>query len=657
MPHPPSSRRALKAATAFRVLPCLLVVALLPACAGAKPAPPAPITVEVPVTREVVVERVVTATPPARPAASSRVSVCVLQEPNSLNPFVSDLPAARAAREAIYDGLIDSLSYQHQAVALRKLPSIRDGDASVETVEVGIGDRVYDLATGSIVEIGEGSRVTLMQAAGAPIEADFADSPVATAVQVTARWTQVPGLTWQDGVPVTSQDALLAFAVASSPAAPLRPDFTRYTAAYEAVNETTVRWVGLPGYTSETYFLHHAGFLPAHTLGHMSPEEILADAHANHQPLAYGPFKLEEWLPGELMRFVRNPSYWRAAEGLPLLDELIIRFVPDTARIVSQIVSGRCDLALDDSALAEQLGLIRQLEAEGVLIAHVLPANAFDQLSFNAQPAAGAGFAATARTPDGAPVFADQRVRQAIVQCLDRETIIAQALNGAGVLQHTYAPPDHPLYAGDERVTTYAFDPAAGRALLAAAGWEDTNGDGIVDNADGQKFTVYYSTRASAARQAVTRLVQQQLRANCGIELVVELLGSEYTEPGPHGLALGRRFDLSQLAFRHGGEPLCSLYLSSAIPSEANGWQSLNLTGYANPEFDQACQEAYQATDLGVKAAKHAEAQWIWSNDLPAIILYAPIQLTVARPGLANLLPNSTAASGLWNIEYLDWEE
>ena len=650
MPRLPQFKRRL----AFQ-LPVLGLAALALLLAACQPQP-LPVTVEVPVTRQVTVERVVTASPPPTLAATSsaprRMAVCLLQEPPSLNRFVSNLAATLAANEALYDGLVDLAGYQHQPVAFEGFPSLANGEAVLETVEVSVGDRVFDAATGNAVIVAPNSRVRLRQASGPDLDADFSLISTTTALQLTARWTQVPGLTWEDGTPVTSQDALLAFAVASSPAAPLGPEFAQFTAAFEALDEQSVRWTGLPGYANETYYLNHAGFMPSHIFAEDNPSDILADPRANFTPLAYGPFKLEEWVPGEYLRFTRNPSYWRAAEDLPRLDELLIRFVPDTDQVLAQLLGGSCDAVFNDSALADRLPLLRQMEAEGVLDLQMAADTAFDQLSFNALPGETyTGFAAQVRGQQDEPIFSDARIRQAIAHCIDRQALIDQGLGGAGLVQQTYAPPDHPLYAGDGQVTIYDFDPAAGLALLAEAGWVDTDRDGLLDNGDGQPLSFAYSSRNSTLRQTMTRLVQQQLRANCKIEPNVELYGSEYTEPSPNSIALGRRFDVSQLTFRHGGEPLCSLYLSSAVPSAENGWRQLNITGYSNPAFDQACLAAYEAGDEAEKAAQHALAQQIWSADLPAIILYAPVQLLVTRPSAENVLLDASANSGLWNVE------
>jgi peptide/nickel transport system substrate-binding protein len=593
---------------------------------------------------------------PAAAGAPSRLVVCMLQEPSSLYPAVSDVPVTLAVQQALYDGLIDTQSYQYQPVAFTKLPYVPDGDAAIETVTVGVGDRVFDAATSQVVAIAADTKVLLNQVDGPAVSVDFSQTPTATTVRQWAQWTQVPGMTWEDGTPVTSDDALFAYEVARNPATPKRPDWVAATAEYEAVDDQTIRWVGVPGYATPTYYLNHAGFLPKHAYGRLTPSQMLVDEQVNRHPLAYGPYTLAEWVPNDHILLRRNPTYWRAGEGLPRLDEVVLRFVPDTNRLIAQVVSGRCDVATQDGAFANQLGLLRQFEAEGLLQTRLVAETIFEQMAFNTAPAQGyTGFAAVAHAADGKPIFSDPRVRQGLAHCLDRQAIIDQALSGAGVIQETYAPEDHPLYAGDDHVAVYSFDPAAGLSLLAEAGWRDTNGDGVLDNGQGVNFAFVYSTRNSARRQAVTRMVQDQLAANCHVQMSVELHGPEYTDPGPNGVVLGRRFDVGQLAFRAGTEPPCALYTSWSIPNDVNGWEALNLASFSDPEFDEACVAAQRPGTPEEKAAEHARAQEIWAEALPAIVLYAPARAVLTRPGVVNVLPNPTAASDLWNIENFAW--
>jgi peptide/nickel transport system substrate-binding protein len=458
---------------------------------------------------------------------------------------------------------------------------------------------------------------------------------------------------WEDGIPVTSADALFAFQVARDPATGSGLAWLRFTAGYVAKDDQTVQWTGVPGYVSGTYFLNHAGFLPQHAYGHLTPAEMLTDPQVNRHPLSYGPFKFEEWAPGDHITLVKNPTYWRAGEGLPRLDELVIRFIPDSNRVIAELAGGKCDLASPDAVYADQLPLLRQLEAEGLLSTQLVAEQEIEQLFFNTRPAAGyTGFAGRIKNKDGGPILADPRIRYAIAYCLDRQAIVDHALNGAGVVQPTYAPLDSPFFAADQ-VTDYAFNPDRGLSLFKQAGWQDTDGDAILDNGRGQAFQLVYSTRLRTRREAVLRNVQVQLRDNCGVDTSIEVYGSEYTAPGAKAMALGRRFDLSELAFTTGQEPPCSLYVSPAVPSDSNGYTGFNIAGYQNKDFDAACQAALQADDPAQKAAQHGLAEQLWSADLPALTLFAPARVAVMRPGVQNVQLDSSA-SDWWNLENFD---
>jgi peptide/nickel transport system substrate-binding protein len=653
-------------------LAAALLFWLLAACRGQAPsATIVPQTVVVPQTQIVTVERVVTATPStdtpstatARPTAVAteaqsagpkRMNVCLLQEPPSLNPNLSQLPAVVAVNEAITGGLIDVRDYQYHPVAFTNLPTVAGGDAGLTPITVGLGATVYDLATGSLVTLTETSRVTLHQADGSTADFNFSRVSVAATVQQWSRWTQAPGLAWEDGSPVTSDDALFAFEVARDPATASGLAWLRYTASYAAFDDHSVQWTGLPGYISSNFFLNHAGFLPRHAYGHLTPAEMLTDAQVNRHPLSYGPFKIEEWVAGDHITLTKNPTYWLAGEDLPRLDELVIRFIPDSNRVIAELAGGECDLASPDAVFADQFPLLRQLEAQGLMKTLLVPEQEIEQLFFNTRPSSSyTGFAARLKNAAGGPILNDHRIRFAIAHCLDRQALVDEALNGAGVVQTTYAPVDSPFAAGPDQVTQYPFDPDQGLELLRQAGWQDTDGDGILDNGRGEAFKLVYSTRLRTRREPVLLQVQEQLRDNCGIDTTIEMFGSEYTLPGANSMALGRRFDLSQLAFTTGQEPPCSLYVSLAIPSELNGWTGFNIASYQNPDFDAACQAALQADDPAQKTAQHALAEQLWSADLPAITLFAPARVAVMRPEVENVLLDSSA-SDWWNLENYD---
>ncbi len=602
-----------------------------------------------------VVELIVTATPEPVVTGPKTFVVCMAQEPETLFWGESALVAS-AVLEAVQEPMIDTGQYGYQANLVEKLPNFDDGDATREEVTVGEGDLVYDVSTDSVITLTSGMTETfqLNQLEGDPITVEGYNGEELTAVQTTAQWMLIEGLTWEDGEPVTAEDSVFAFNVARD------ANYTgadKYvadrSASYTAVDERTIEWMGMPGYADGTYFVNIWDPVPAHLLEGMSVVELQEDESVNRDPLSYGAYALDEWVAGESMTLSPNPNY---AKGTPPLDQLIFRFVGDTNQLVAQLASGECDLGTQDAAFEGSLPLIRGFEEQGLMEVIDVAGTVYEHLDFNLLPVEGyTGASATLTDSEGGLLFQNVDFRRAIAHCIDRQAIVDGATNGAAFVQHTYTASDHPLYPGDDAVVIYEHDPAGGLELLAGLGWTDTDGDGILDK-DGQTLSFIHSTRQNPLREAVTQIVQEQLITNCMIETEIELVGSEYFADGPDGLVFGRKYDMGEFAWLTGVEPPCNLYLSTQIPSEELGWGLQNNTGWNNPDFDAACNEATGTLDEDVKAEQHAAAMRIFTEELPSITLFARAKVAVVRPGVVGVEMDPTINSELWNVENFDIE-
>jgi peptide/nickel transport system substrate-binding protein len=646
------------------LLLCLIALVACGAQPQAEPSEPETVQVEVPVevtrlvegtpvTEVVTRTEIITATPEATPDLPKTLVVCMSQEPNTLIWSESAL-VTTAVLEAAQELVYDNNEYGYQANLVEKLPSFEDGDAATEEVTITAGDVFYDVGSDRVLTLTEGmtDSFTLAQFEGDPLVVEQWDGSDLSTVQVSAEWTLVEGLTWEDGTPVTAQDSVLAWELARDPNYPGQDKYVAdRSASYEAVDDRTIRWTGLPGYTDSTYFINVWNPQPNHLYGDMDFLEIQEDEGANRDPLAYGAYMVDEWIAGESITLTPNPH---AHRGAPPLDELIYRFVGDTNQLVAQLASGECDIGTQDSAFEGSLPLIRGFEEQGLMNIVEVAGTSFEHLDFNLQPVEGyTGAAATLTDNAGGLLFQNRDFRYAIAHCIDRQAIVDQAANGGAFVQHSYTAPDHPLYPGDETLTIYEFDPERGRELLAGLGWEDTDGDGILDK-DGQTLSFVHSTRTNPYRQAVTQIVNQQLLENCGIETQIELVGSEYFADGPDGPVFGRAYDMGQFAWNTGVEPPCNLYLSAQIPNEVNGWGASNNLGWSNPEFDAACTAALQATDADAKAEAHAEAMRIFSEELPSLVLSSKAKIAVVRPGVEGVIMDPTNNSEMWNVENFD---
>ena len=155
----------------------------------------------------------------------------------------------------------------------------------------------------------------------------------------------------------------------------------------------------------------------------------------------------------------------------------------------------------------------------------------------------------------------------------------------------------------------------------------------------------------NAFRQALLERIQGQWRENCGIVAEIKSLPpEELYAPWPAGPIFGRRFDVAVFPWLTGAQPPCDLYLTRSLADDASPGGA-NDTGYSNPEFDAACQAGLAALDEPTRRARHAEAQAIFTQDLPSLPLFFRIRVGAAVPGVRGYWVDSTAHSDLWNIE------
>jgi peptide/nickel transport system substrate-binding protein len=593
------------------------------------------------------------------PVPPKALTICQAEEPNTLFIYGYPSRAARNVLEAIYDGPIDTPTYQFQPTILEKLPSLTDGDVALRAVQVREGDLVVDVRN----EWAENLRTntTVLDANGQEV---VFESGVVTMTQMVVTFTLRADVTWEDGHPLTADDSVYSFELAGalSDLPPQAKLLRNRTLSYRAADARTVVWTSVPGYRDTFYFygsplqnayvqnFYHP--LPRHFLGTVSADQMLDSEIVRHRPMGWGPFAMQEWVVGSHITLVRNARYFRAAEGLPYLDHVTFRFVPDLRQALNLLAAGECDVIAPDVIEGEDVAPLLEAAEAGTVQLISSSSSEWEHLDFGIQPAS------WVRRPN---YFGDVRVRQAIAQCIDRERIAREAYPyGETAVAHSYAPADHPLYA--EGLYLWGYNPAGGQALLEEVGWQDGDGDGVREArgvagvAWGVPFSVtLVTTSDDPARERTAQILSENL-ADCGIALGVQYFTSteELIFEGHDSPVLGRQFDLALYSWNSGLYAPCELYLSSQIPGPENQWTTLNSPGYASGDYDAACQAALGALPgTGTHSYYHHEAQRIFSQDLPALPLYFVPRLVAVRPGESGVALDPSEYL-TWNIETYD---
>jgi peptide/nickel transport system substrate-binding protein len=568
------------------------------------------------------------------PAGPQTLNVCMGSEPASLYLYADNSVAARAVRQAIYDGPIDTQGYAPVPVILESLPSI-DSGISIQSVTVHAGERM--VVDGNIVFASGDTQVD----------------------QLVVTFKLKAGLLWSDGQPLTADDSVYSFELASSADTPGSHTLTDRTASYVASDSTTVVWSGLLGYMDPNAATHFWTPLPRHAWGSIAAADLLTNEASARKPLGWGPYVIEAWTPGQNISLSRNPNYFRASEGLPYFSTLNFIFVgEDAASNLSALQNNQCDVLLPSTLSIDQAAAVDAAAAAGQLQATYLPADSWLHLDLGIAPQS---YDDGINYGDRADFFGDVRMRQAVAQCVDRGAMVAQLAAGKGFLPNSFVPAGDPLHDAGE--ANYAFDPAAANAQLDAVGWV-AGADGVRANQYFQRLELTLVTSDSAENMAAATIVKNSLD-DCGIAVIINSLPAEQAfATGPTSPIFGRNFDLALFAWPFdAAQPACYLYLSEAIPggdlaAHKYGWGGWNVSGWQNADYDAACKQALNARpgDANYAGAVQRTEQ-IFAEQVPALPLYVPYEILAARADFCGLDPQagSDPLQDLESFGYAEW--
>ena len=640
----------MKASKFYVLILIVLVAGLLAACGG-----DTPVTDETPDAPQATHT---SAPDPTATTAPTSMVVCLGETPNTLYPYGNPNAAAQEVLQALYDGPVDHRGYEYQPVILESLPDMDAGTAVMQTVQVQAGDTVLD-SQGNVTELALGTFVRPSGCFSGECARAYNGEPLEMG-QMVALYTLRPDILWSDGTPVTAQDSVYGFNLNTDAETPADKYRVERTLSYEAVDESTTKWTGIPGFIDPEYQNNFWMPAPQHAWDSLSPAELATNQNAAQTPLSFGPFMVSDY-QADTITLVRNPNYFRAVEGLPLIDRLQFRVVgQDPDLNLDMLKTGECDVLDPSAAAGIDVAQVISAMGNGELFSSFANDNGWMLLNFGIQPLSyddGYSFWAGDR-PD---YFSDVRTRQAIAMCIDRQAITDEITLGIAPVMDSYVTPDHPLFNAEG--AAYAYSPTDAGELLDEAGWV-LNAEGMraaskiegVRDGTPLSFTFLYPEHPQT--EQIAAMIADNL-AGCGIEAVpTSMPAEELFATGEEAPVFGRNFDMVLYAWQSSEEPACHLFLGDAIPGEDEDlfpykWGGWNASGWANEDYDTACNSARgSAPGQSSYQQDHAAAQAILMEEVPMIPLFTYQHAALARVDICGLQLDPTAGF-MWNAEYL----
>ena len=316
-----------------------------------------------------------------------------------------------------------------------------------------------------------------------------------------------------------------------------------------------------------------------------------------------GPFMLVEWLQGDRIVVERNPDYWR--KGIPYLDKIIFKFIPEESTALMQLRLGEIHI-MEDVARKD----IKILQDDKNVEVELVTGIQHEQIYLN-----------TKSKP-----FNDIRVRQALSHAIDRQAIIEAVFEGYAMES---VGPYHPWFwtHNPEHKQPYPYDPEKAKKLLAEAGYGPSNP---------LKFELMATNQDMFVDQAV---MIQAFMQDVGVQVeVLPLDKSTLFDRVYVRKAFKGKPELFQGALEDWGSSVVDP--ESAAERLFTSGSGSNKCFYANPEVDKLFEEVNYAKTIEEQKKIYYKTEAIIAKDVPTIWIANPKDATAYRKEVKNFKPD-----------------
>jgi peptide/nickel transport system substrate-binding protein len=342
---------------------------------------------------------------------------------------------------------------------------------------------------------------------------------------------------------------------------------------------------------------------------------------ANQAPTGTGPYEFVSYTPGAEIRMARNENYFEP--GLPYLDEVVMRVIPDEAAQVNALRAGEVDWLFG---------------VPGPERAAFESDPAFDTLQTSVNPG-GANCIMTVSFNLDRPVLQDVNVRRALSLALDRQQFVDRVLFGDGRVA------DAPISSGisfahAEDLEGYPLhDAARAERLLDEAGWTRPAGggtrvaSGVPGVPDGTPFAIDFLAFPSFNQYG--ELYRAQLAA-VGVEVALRPLDPPVFADT---VFAQRNFDTNIISYCNGTDPeigVKRMYLSTNISSTPFS----NAAAYRNPAMDALFAQAQTTVEPEERAEVYRQIQQLAVDDAPYAWVVETTATRVFRSGCQGFGPS-----------------
>lgn len=386
---------------------------------------------------------------------------------------------------------------------------------------------------------------------------------------------------WHNGDPFVANDVVKSMEHLLNPEVSLKAEgLSKIIDKWEALDDYTVK---LTLKQADVTILRSLTTAPGQAfILHPNYDEATA-GQSFDTTIGTGPFMFESYEPGVSVKIVKNPNYF--IEGMPYLDGIEFAIIKDYDARLTALRSGDVDM-------------IEYIDFNSIATLMDDP---------NIYVPQGKGFYGCRLVMDTfTPPTDDINVRKALNFAVDRQMIVDSVLAGQAEPIWGGMIPEGRFGYNADIANTWSYDPEKAKALLAEAGWTDTDGDGVVDK-DGQPMVIKFATFGPDWWSQVGEVVQANLRdIGVTVDLTVEDW-AKYKELR----AANKEVPAGQPGeYNIFGATIWGLDLTDMLLYNVTGG-AYNFGRYSNAELDALYAEAATTTDDAAREELLRQAQAI----------------------------------------------
>ena len=314
----------------------------------------------------------------------------------------------------------------------------------------------------------------------------------------TVTFTLNEGVKWHDGEPVTIQDYVSSYEVIGHPdydgvrgstdGFTLIEGFDEYKtgeadeiSGIEIVDEQTAVFT----YKELAPSLTAGGFwsyaFPTHHYEGVEVAEMPEAPQTRENPIGIGPYKVDSIVSGESISMSKFEDYWRGEPGLEKVNARVVA----TSSVSSAMESGEIDYAINfptdqypDVAEMEGVEWLSNVEGSYTYIGFKLGSWNADEGKVDYKPEE--------------MKMGDVELRRAMWHAIDNDTVGERFYNGLRWKASSLITPYHANW--HEEIEVPGYDPEEANRILDEAGYEDTDGDGLREDPDGEPLEIKFAS-------------------------------------------------------------------------------------------------------------------------------------------------------------------